>query len=121
METIDLKAINTSFHFSERLKSNIIMAGRTLDTMARLEPHEVEGGRRVVLDLLDAIIGEINIARAHSHSIYLDSAERKIMETMGNLRLSEFNKARLSLAEALSQVTSMCSEYIKPLLERNLI
>lgn len=121
MEEADMKRANISFHCSERLKSNIIVAGRSLDTVMSLEPREIEGGRRVVIDVLDTIIGEINIAKTCSPSWRLNSAERKIMETMGNVRLSEFGKAKLSLAEALSQITSMSSEYIKPLMDRNLI
>jgi hypothetical protein len=116
---MDMKQANLSFHYAERVKSNIFLASGALDGLERA--REQEGGREVAVGVFSALRGEINIAKRFLPPREMDLIEEKIVEAEGQIMLQDYEKARLRLSEALSQVTTLCGRYIVVLMEGDLI
>ncbi len=50
------------FHFADRIKAEILLASRLLDTISQLEGLEREGAAQLFLDFLRGLEQEINLA-----------------------------------------------------------
>jgi len=117
----DIKKVNRSFHYSERLKSNLLVAMRALDRIAKLEGIELEGGIEAMRGIFEGLGTELGIARNHLASREFNLAVTKVMEAEGHTDLYEFEKAKESLSEALSNITTLSGKYMSALKERNLV
>ena len=51
-----------AFHFADRIKAEILLASRLLNTVSHLQGHEQEGANRLFLDFLRGLEQEINLA-----------------------------------------------------------
>jgi hypothetical protein len=51
------------FHFADRIKAELILASRLLNSLINLEGLEREGGNKVFLDFLKGLEGEINLGQ----------------------------------------------------------
>jgi len=52
-----------TFHFADRIKAQLLLAGRLLVSLNALQGQEREGGRRVYLDFLRGLEAEINLGQ----------------------------------------------------------
>jgi len=116
-----IKTVNRSFHYSERVKSNVLMAMKALDRIAKLKGIELEGGIEAMRGIFEGLGTELGIARSHLESKEFSLAVAKVMEAEGHTSLHEFEKAKASLSEALSHITTLSGRYLASLEEKNLI
>ena len=52
-----------TFYFADRIKAQLLLAGRLLVSLNALQGQEREGGRRVYLDFLRGLEAEINLGQ----------------------------------------------------------
>jgi hypothetical protein len=52
-----------TFHFADRIKAQLLLAGRLLVSLTALQGQELEGGRRLYLDFLRGLEAEINLGQ----------------------------------------------------------
>jgi len=116
-----IRMVNRSFHYAERLKSNLLLAMRALDRIATLEGIELDGGVEVIRGIFQGLGTELGIARNHLASKEFNLAMARVMEAEGHADLHEFERAKQSLSEALSYVTTLSGRYLTTLKEENLI
>ena len=51
-----------AFHFADRIKAELLLASRLLNTVTQMEEMEQEGAGRLFLDFLQGLEQEINLA-----------------------------------------------------------
>lgn len=112
---MELKPVNYSFHYSEKLKSNFFLVASIVDRLVSLEGQKLEGGKEVARSVLMALRGELNLAKQHLPADEISVIEGKLMEASGEMEFRNYNKARERLAEALSRVTTLSDKYIQAL------
>jgi hypothetical protein len=118
---MEIKQANLSFHFSERLKSNFFLLEGALDRLSGLKGERLKGGREVLRGSFAALRREVNFAKQYLPSAEMASVETKLTEAEGLIELHVYEEARLKLAEALSQVTTLSGRYMSQLLEQGLV
>ena len=94
---------------------------KVLDRVAELEGIELAGGIEAMRGIFNGLGTEIGIARNHLASEEFTLAMTKVMEAEGHTDLHQFEKARESLSEALSYITTLSVRYLTALKEKNLI
>ncbi len=118
---MDLKEANIGFHHSERLKSNFLLVAQTLDSISGLYGQELGGAKYILQTLLEALLIEIRIAAGQTSSWELGQSELKIVEAGRNIELGNYDRARESLSEGLSKITTLSQQYIGPLIAAGLL
>ena len=53
-----------AFHFADRVKAELLLASRLLNTMSQMEGQEREGAGRLYVDFLRGLEQEVNLAQA---------------------------------------------------------
>jgi hypothetical protein len=116
-----MKNANLAFHYSERLKSNFLLVMRAVTGMDDLLGQRLEGAKGVMKSIFSGLLGEISIARKYLPESQLDFIENKVLEAEVNMGLCRVEEVLNSLAEGLSQVTTLCNRYINLLRQKDLI
>jgi hypothetical protein len=110
------------FQYAEKMKSGLIIGTTLLDQMASLKKEdELSGGKRVLVWYLEGLLREIRIADNVLGSGRYADLERKVMEVIGRIHMSQFQEAQGSFSEAISLATTTCQAAMNFLLERKLI
>ncbi len=109
------------YQYSERIKSELIIASKLLATLETLAENERTCGKKFMISYLEALLGEVRIAENLIRSRRFTDAEIKIMELIGEIELLRYSNANRCISEALSSITSLCSETVQYLLDRNLL
>ncbi len=109
------------FQYSEKMKSGLIIGTTLLDQLVSLKEEEVAGGKKVLIWYLEGLLREIRIAENVLALIHYADIERKTMEVIGRIQMSQYQEAQWSLSEAISMATTSCQRSMNYLVERNLI
>lgn len=110
-----------TYQFSERLKSELIIASRLLATMETIEADQEAGAEKMMVSYLEALLGEIRIARHIEKSMNVIGAEKKIMETIGMIKLKERSETSRCISDAISLITTSCQRSMEALMAQQLI
>jgi hypothetical protein len=111
-----------NFNYAEKMKSELILSTQLLDQVVSLKDAELSGGKKVLVWTLEGMLREVRMAQnvLGSAPSYNDM-ERKIMEVIGRLQVSQFEEAQRSLSEAISLATTSCQTSMTFLMEKKLI
>jgi len=109
------------YQYSERIKSELIIASELLAKMVILKGEEFIGARELMTSYLEALVREIRIAQNIEKSVNFVGAEKKIMEAIGKLKLSEHLEINRCISEALSLITTSCQAAMEALENKQLI
>ncbi|OGP90815.1 MAG: hypothetical protein A2157_05020 [Deltaproteobacteria bacterium RBG_16_47_11] len=110
------------FQYSEKMKSGLIIGTRLLNQLESLKDgEEFSGGKKVLIWYLEGLLQEMRVAKNVVGLDHFDNLERKIMEIIGRLQMSQFEEAQLSFSEAISLSTTSCQASMSDLLEKKLI
>lgn len=109
------------FMYSERIKSELIIASEILAKMLSLKGEERKGAETLMTTYLNALAGEIRIAQGIEKSINFIGAEKKIVEAIGKIALSEFSEIDRCISDSLSFVTTSSQRAMEALQEKNLL
>jgi len=118
---MDKKQANLAFHHSERLKSNLFLVSAALDRLTTLKPERLEGGKEVTKGVLAALRTELNMAGRYIGSAKTNAIEGELFGVEAEIETQDYSKARERLAQAFSHVTTVGNEYIKVLMDEDLI
>ena len=110
-----------TFMFSERIKSELIIASQVLDQTYSLEGDERTGAEKLLVTYLRALLGEIRIAKSIERSINFIGAEKKIMEALGRIKLLEHEELNRCISDAISFVTTSSQKAMEMLMEKKLL
>jgi len=110
------------FQYAEKMKSGLIIGATLLDQLASLKgEEELSGGKIVLVWYLEGLLREIRIAGSVLGTGRLGDLERKVMEVIGRIHMSQFQEAQNSFSEAISLATTTCQEAMNFLLDRKLL
>ena len=110
------------FQYSEKMKSGLIIGTTLWDQLASLkEGEEFSGGRKVLIWYLEGLLRESRIAEAVLGLGYYSDLERKVMELIGRIQMSQFQEVQRSFSEAISLATTACQTAMTYLHERELV
>jgi hypothetical protein len=114
------KAILT-YQFSERLKSELIIAFKLLEKMAALGGDDWRGAEKLMEAYLEALLGEVRIAQGVIGSNHFAEAEENVVKAVGHLRLFERPELYAGLREAISSVTTSAQQAMEYLESKKLL
>ena len=110
------------FQYSEKMKSGLIIGTILLDQLASLKnDEEFSGGRKVLVWYLEGLLREIRVSENVLAPGHYSEIERKVMEVIGRIHMSQFQEARWSFSEAISLATTSCQEAMNFLQEKRLV
>ena len=110
------------FQYSEKMKSGLIIGTTLLDQLVSLkEEEELSGGRKVLVWYLEGLLREVRIAENVLGSGHYADLERKLMEVIGRIHMSQFPEAQGSFSEAISLATTSCQRAMSFLVEKKLV
>jgi hypothetical protein len=107
--------------YAEKMKSGLIIGTGLLDQLASLKGEELSGGKRVLTWYLEGLLREIRIAENVVGKGRYGDLERKVMEVIGRVQMSQFQDALRSFSEAISSATTSCQASMGFLVENRLI
>jgi hypothetical protein len=114
------KAILT-YQFSERIKSELIIAFQLLEEMATLGGDDWRGAEKLMEAYLRSLLGEVRLAQGVLGSDHFAVAERKTIEAIGHLKLFERPEIYACLREAISSVTTSAQQAMEYLESNKLL
>jgi hypothetical protein len=110
------------FQYAEKMKSGLIIATTLLDQLVSLKrEEELSGGKKVLVWYLEGLLREIRIAENVLGYGHYGELERKVMEVIGRIHMSQFQEAQGSFSEAISLATTSCQTAMNFLMERKLV
>jgi hypothetical protein len=110
------------FQYSEKMKSGLIIGTNLLDQLVSLKnDEELSGGKKVLVWYLEGLLREIRIAENVLGSGHYADLERKVMEVVGRIHMSQFQEAQWSFSEAISLATTSCQTSMNFLMEKKLV
>jgi hypothetical protein len=110
------------FQYSEKMKSALIIGTTLLDQITSLKnDEEFSGGKKVLIWYLEGLLREIRIAENVLGSGHYSGLERKMMEVIGRIHMSQFQEAQWSFSEAISLATTSCQTAMNCLQEKKLV
>jgi len=109
------------FQYSEKMKSGLIIGTTLLDQLLSLKGEELPGGQKVLAWYLEGLLREIRIAENVLGPGHYADLERKVMEVVGRIHMSQFQEAQWSFSEAISLATTSCQKAMNFLVEKKLV
>ena len=109
------------FQYSEKMKSGLIIGISLLDQLTSLKDEEFSGGKKILVGYLEGLLREVRIAGSVLGLGPLGDLERKMMELIGRVQMSQFEEAQRSFSEAISLATTSCQSSMSFLMERKLV
>ena len=110
------------FQYAEKMKSGLIIGTNLLDQMASLKKEEeLSGGKKVLVWYLEGLLREIRIAQNVLGAGHYADLERKLMEVIGRIHMSQFQEAQGAFSEAISLATTSCQKAMNFLVEKKLV
>lgn len=110
------------FQYSEKMKSGLIIGTSLLDQLISLKSEEeLSGGKKVLVWYLEGLLREIRIAENVLGSGHYAELEKKVMEVIGRIHMSQFQEVQWSFSEAISLATTSCQTAMSFLIEKKLL
>ncbi len=110
------------FQYSEKMKSGLIIGTNLIELLASLRDEgEYLGGRKVLIGYLEALLRELRIAQNVVGLDHYIELERKLLEIIGRIHLSQYEEAQRSFSEGISLATTSCQSSMNFLLEKKLL
>jgi hypothetical protein len=118
---MDTREAILNFQYSEKMKSGLIIGTHLLDQLMSLKNDELSGGKKILIGYLEGLLREVRIAEnVFGWGHYVD-LERKLMEVIGRVQMSQFQEAQRSFSEAISLATTSCQTSMNLLVEKQLV
>ncbi len=119
---MDTRKAILSYQYSERMKSGLIIGTQLLEQLSSLKSEEeLSGAKKVLVWYIEGLIRELRIAENVLGPGEYGNLERKLMELIGRIQMSQFEEAYRSFSESLSLVTTSCQSSMTYLIEKKLV
>ena len=118
---MDTKKAILVYQYSERIKSELIIASGLVSTIKALDGKERDGAEKLMTSFLEALIGEIRIAQHVDKSMNFIGAEKKIREAISKMKLHGHTEINRCISDALSLITTSCQRAMEILINEHLI
>jgi len=120
-KSLDVRKAIICFQYTERIKSELIIAANLLGKIGELEGGELAGAEKLMLSLLRALKGEVGIAHSVLGMQNFEDAGGKVAEVVERVRSREYSEASRRISEAISLVTTGGQKATDVLREKGLL
>jgi hypothetical protein len=120
-DDMDTREAILNLEYSEKMKSGLIIGSGLLNQLMSLKDEELSGGKKILVGYLEGLLREVRIAGNIMASDYYLNLERKVMEVIGRVQMSQLEEAIRSFSEAISLATTLCQSSMTLLMEKKLI
>jgi len=107
--------------YSEKMKSCLIIGTGLLDHLTSFKGDELSGGKKILIGYLEGLLREVRIAGNVLGLGHYNDLERKVMEVIGRVQMSQFQEAQRSFSEAISTATTLCQTSMSFLIGKKLL
>ena len=118
---MDVKQLILELQYSEKIKSQLIIASNLVAQMEALKGEERVGAEKIVETYLRLILTETRIARNIVKSINYHGAEKNMTESLRRLEMNDLADSNRCISKALSYITTSCEASMTNLKKKNLL
>lgn len=119
--SLDVRKALICFQYTERIKSELIIAANLLEEIGKLEGDELAGAEKFMLSLLRALQGEVRIAHSVLGMRNFEEASDKVAEVAERVRSREYLEATRHISETISLITTGGQQATEVLKEKGLL
>ncbi len=109
------------YQFTERTKSQLLIASRLIEDLRSFESQDRVGATRIVISLLEALRGELTLAYNVTKDSSFLEAERMVKDTLNFIVFGYYIEALSNISEAIVVVTSCGLKATKFLVDEGLL
>lgn len=106
MMSMDQKAAILNYQFAERTKSELLVASKLVVSVVSYPEKEKNGGKRMLIDLLDAIRSEITFAYHTTQNNEFQKAINHLNDVISMVESNQYGIASEKLAMSVSAATT---------------
>jgi hypothetical protein len=121
MMSMDQKAAIRNYQFAERTKSELLIASKLVVSVVSYPEKEKSGGRRMLIDLLDAVRGEINVAYHTTQDPEFQKAMNHLSDAISLVESDQYGIASEKIAMSVSAATTAAQTSWQVLSDHGLI
>jgi hypothetical protein len=118
---LDIKKAIVTFHYAEKIKSNLIIAVSLLRVLDSIKDEEAVGAEKLLVAYFDALIQEVNIATNASGVHEFQDVNAKLAEAARQTRQHNYANVMRLVSEATSITTTDGIQAAEVLKEKDLI
>jgi hypothetical protein len=119
--SLDVRKAIICFQYTERIKSELIIAANLLGKIGELEGDELAGAEKLMLSLLRALQGEVRIAHNVLGMQNFEEASDKVAEVAERVCSRQYLEATKRISEAISLITTGGQQATEVLKEKDLL
>jgi hypothetical protein len=109
------------FHYTEKIKSNLIMVFSLLEVFNTIEEGQIEGAEKLLQTYLTSLISEVNIAASATKVQGFNDVNAKLQEALEQIKQHNYANLTRLVSEAISLTTTSGSMAAETLKEKDLI
>jgi hypothetical protein len=117
----DIKKTIVTFHYAEKIKSNLILIFNLLEVLGNMRDEEVEGAEKLLIAYFNALANEVNIAANASGMKEFKDVSVKLEEAIEQVKQHNYANVMKIVSEALSATTTSGSKAAELLRAKDLI
>ncbi len=117
----DIKKAIVTFHYAEKIKSNLILTANLLEFLNSMGDQEVLGAEKLLVTYFNALIKEVNIAVNASGVVGFQEVNTKLEAAIEQTKQHNYASAVKLVSEAISITTTNGNSAAKTLREKSLI
>ncbi|MFQ6037999.1 MAG: hypothetical protein ACE5LV_05205 [Candidatus Aminicenantales bacterium] len=118
---MDIRKTVLVYQYSERIKSELIIALKLMTRLASISGTELQGAEKLMASYLESVVAEIRMARNIEESEPVLKAEKKTSEAREKLVFFTHEEATQRLREALVAITTSCQRAMEALEKKNIL
>ena len=117
----ETKQAITIFHYTEKIKSNLITAFNLLEFLGTMKDEEIAGAEKLLITYFNTLIQETNIAANATKVKGFNNVIAKLEETIEQIKQHNYAGSMRLVSEAISTATSSGNKAAETLKEKDLI
>lgn len=117
----EIKRAFIVFHYTEKIKSDLIMAAGLLEALNGMGDADIVGAEKLLVACFNALIGEVNIAVNASGVQGFKEVNVWLEDAIQQIRQHNYVNAAKFVSEAISITTTKGHQAAQTLREKNLI
>jgi len=107
---LNVKEALVSFLYGERIKVGLLTAARLVESVNDMSDEDRVGAEKLLLDFLNLLAGEINLAFNATQVSHYGEASRIFRKCVENAKSGKYDEAVRKISEAISATTTGCQE-----------
>jgi len=117
----EVKKAIVTFHYTEKIKSNLILTSNLLELLQSMKNDEIAGAEKLMVGYLNALIQEVNIAANVSGAEGFRNVCKKLEEAINHAKYHDYVSAAKVISEAISIATTNGNRAAETLKDKDLI